>query len=376
MIEREKLPPITHFITGLEVGGAERALHTLLMNGLEGPFRNRVVSLMGPGHYGPLLEKAGIPVTCLEMNPGRPSPRALLRLYSACSVYPCALVQGWMPHGNLAASLVHRLMRQKQAALAWNIRISLEGLHEMRTLTRNIIRMSAQISGRPDALIYNSQRSLQQYTEIGYSLPYASYIPNGFDLEKWSPNANSRSSIRQTLSLSDDDLVFGFVGRGAPQKDLSNLYEAFGRTSIRNPNAILVMVGRDHAVPISSQAKIRSLGERADIPDLMQAFDFLCLSSRSEGFPNVLGEAMASGVPCISTDVGDAQTIIGDTGWIVPPRNSVALADALNAALDVSAETRTTMGRAARKRIEQEFSIPAIVSQYTALYKKLIAGKR
>jgi hypothetical protein len=115
---------ITHIIIGLNVGGAERALFNLLTNGLEGPFRNRVISLMGPGHYGPLLQDAGIPVTCLNMHPGRPTPAAVRRLLAACAAAPTDILQGWMIHGNLAATLAQR-WGNRHAAYAWNVRISL-----------------------------------------------------------------------------------------------------------------------------------------------------------------------------------------------------------------------------------------------------------
>lgn len=107
----------------------------------------------------------------------------------------------------------------------------------------------------------------------------------------------------------------------------------------------------------------------------MRAFDILCLSSRAEGFPNVLGEAMATGVPCVTTDVGDARAIVGATGWVVPPRDSTALAQALRSALDASADEVQSRGYAARSRIQNDFSIAAIVGRYIALYDSLLAGR-
>ena len=118
---------ITHIITGLNVGGAERALHTLLTGGLQGPFDNRVISLMGEGHYGPLLRDAGVPVTCLGMSPGQPSPAAIMRLRRSLRDAPSDIIQGWMYHGNLAASLAARLLPQRPK-VAWNVRVSLESL--------------------------------------------------------------------------------------------------------------------------------------------------------------------------------------------------------------------------------------------------------
>lgn len=364
---------ITHIITGLNVGGAERALYTLLTNGLEGPFRNRVIALMGPGHYGPLLHDAGIPVTCLNMHPGRPTPAALGRLLAACAEAPADILQGWMIHGNLAATLAQR-WNNKRAALAWNVRISLEAGQETKRTTRILTKLGAFLSGQSDAIFYNSRRSQQQYEAIGYRVGLGHYLPNGFDTEKWRPDADIRRKIRQELGFPEDARVIGFIGRGHPQKDLPNLFSAFDKIATNHPHATLVAVGRDIAPHAGDRDRVILLGERPDVHDLLRGFDLLCLSSRAEGFPNVVGEAMASGLPCVSTDVGDASAIIGDTGWIAPPRDAVALAACLDQALACSPQELLARGQRARDRIKQDYSITSIVDRYKALYSSLAKG--
>lgn len=362
---------ITHIITGLDVGGAERALHTLLTNGLQGPFRNHVISLMDPGHYGPLLQQAGIPVSCLHMRPGRPSLRALWRLRTAIRAHPPRIIQGWMTHGNLAATLALRLF-QPRAALAWNIRRSLEGLAQASASTRALIRLGARLSSVPEAILYNAQRSRRQHAAIGYSDLRAQHLPNGFDTDRWQPASSLRAVVRAELGLTGSDRVIGFVGRGHPDKDPANLFHALARVAARNPRAVLVAAGRDldrFGVPSD---RVILTGQRNDLPRLMQGFDLFCLSSRVEGFPNVIGEAMATGVPCVTTDVGDVAAIVGDTGWVVPPRDSDALARALIEAIETPPEELRIRGAAARARIEAEFSIKLVVAKYVALYERLI----
>lgn len=362
---------ITHIITGLNVGGAERALHTLLTNGLEGPFRNRVISLMGPGHYGPLIIAAGIPLTCLNMSPGRPTPKALHRLISACKETPADIVQGWMSHGNIASTLAQRVVHPR-ASLAWNVRLSLEDHRETKVTTRAMIRLGAWLSHRPHAVIYNAERSQQQYTGIGYCDATAHYFPNGFDTAAWRPDADIRHAIRHGLGLTEQSRVIGFVGRGHRQKDINNLFAAFNMIMERHPNAVLVAVGRDLEQYIIPSDRIMLLGQRSDVPDLMRAFDVLCLSSRVEGFPNVIGEAMATGLPCVSTDVGDAREIVGNTGWVAPPRDSIKLAECLDQALTCSPLALEERGQLARKRIINEFSIESVVAKYVKLYNGLL----
>lgn len=363
---------ITHIITGLGVGGAERALHTLLTSGLAANFEHTVISLTGEGYYGPLLRAAGIPVACMNMTPGRPTLGAALRLRRAVRVARPDILQGWMYHGNVAASLVCRLSSPR-AALVWNIRMSLEGTRQMKISTRAVIRIGAWLSKAPDAIIYNAARARGQHELAGYASAAARVIPNGFDTRRWHPNPTARASLRQELNLAADAPVVGFVGRGQPEKDLVNLLSAFTAATATRPDVRLVCVGRDleqyahHLDP----ARVIFLGQRNDIERLMPAFDVLCLSSYFEGFPNVLGEAMACGVPCATTDVGDAAAIVGETGWIARPRDSAALANALSLALNATPEERQARGRLARARVEAHYSLDAIVGEYAALYARL-----
>ncbi|MFM8635760.1 MAG: glycosyltransferase [Planctomycetia bacterium] len=365
---------ITHIITGLDVGGAERALHTLLTHGLEGPFRNHVISLMGLGYYGRLLQQAGIHVTCLDMHPGRPSLLALMALRAAIAENTPDIIQGWMPHGNLAACLARYFFR-RQSSLAWNIRITLENDRYESRLTRMITRFNASMSAAPRAIVYNSLRSRLNYEHLGYSARGSVFIPNGFNTDSWRPDIRDRVAVRNELGISEADRIIGFVGRGHHQKDIPNLFASITEIASSHPEAILVGVGRDLDRFGQPPRRFIPLGQRSDVPRIMRAFDILCLSSRAEGFPNVLGEAMATGVPCVTTDVGDARAIVGATGWVVPPRDSTALAQALRSALDASADEVQSRGYAARSRIQNDFSIAAIVGRYIALYDSLLAGR-
>lgn len=368
-------PLVTHVITGLDVGGAERALYTLLTNGLEGPFRNRVVSLMGLAHYGPLLQQAGIPVSTLNMRAGQPSVASLRALREAVVATRPHVIQGWMPHGNVTAYVTRRLFA-RQASLAWNVRLSLECEREQRLLTRAITRFNAWRSATPQAIIYNSCRARAQHEALGFDARHAHVIPNGFNTETWRPDCIDRAAVRQELGLSAQDRLIGFVGRAHHQKDVPSLFAAFSQVSSRHPEAVLVGVGRELDRYGATHGRRILLGQRGDVPRLMRAFDVLCLSSRVEGFPNVLGEAMASAVPCVTTDVGDARAIVADTGWVVPPRDSAALAEALGRAMEASQEELASRGRAARRRIETEFTIAAIVSRYVTLYGRLLEDRR
>jgi len=351
-------------------------LHTLLTGGLTDSFEHQVVSLTGDGRYGSLLRAAGVPVVCMNMTPGLPTPGAAMRLLNKVRVAEPDIFQGWMYHGNLAASFARRLSAPR-AALAWNIRMSLEATQKMKASTRGVIKIGAWLSQGPNAIIYNATRSRQQHEAVGYAASDGSVLGNGFDTLRWRPDATAGARLKQELGLPSHTMLVGYVGRGHPQKDITNLFSAFAAAAATRPDVRLIVVGRDlkqyggHLDP----ARVFFLGERDDVEHFMPGFDILCLSSAFEGFPNVIGEAMACGVPCVTTDVGDAAAIVADTGWVAPPRDSAALAGALSLALNASPEERQARGEAARRRVEVHYSLAAVIEQYTALYTRLI-GKR
>jgi len=361
---------VTHLIIGLNVGGAERTLYNLLTNGLEGPFKNRVISLTDMGHYGPLLRQRGIAVSSLDMQPERPTTKAVWRLIAQLKAQPSDIVQGWMIHGNLAASLAHSIGAGR-SGMIWNIRRSLEGMESTGRSTRVLTKLGAWISHTADAVIYNARKAIPQYASIGYSNKNAIYLPNGFDTDILHPNLEQKARLRAELDIEPDTRIVGFVGRGHPDKDPENLLDAFAMLENLSCKACLVMVGRDLVRPGYDPSRVKFLGQRVDIPALIQGFDLLCLSSRVEGFPNVIGEAMASAVPCVTTDVGDARDIVGDTGWVAPPRNAARLAACLGEALSCAPEHLFARGVRARARIVTHFSLTPMVESYIALYRSI-----
>jgi glycosyltransferase involved in cell wall biosynthesis len=164
-------------------------------------------------------------------------------------------------------------------------------------------------------------------------------------------------------------------------KDHAAFLEAAQQVARARQNVCFLLVGKGTQTLAASVAakgltdRVRILGYRSDIESLLPGVDMLCLSSAfGEGFPNVLGEAMACGIPCVSTDVGDARSIIGDTGLVVPVRAPASLAQAIIDLIDRGPAAREQLGRAARARIETDFSLARIVGSYTTLYLDLTSN--
>jgi glycosyltransferase involved in cell wall biosynthesis len=176
------------------------------------------------------------------------------------------------------------------------------------------------------------------------------------------------------------------VARDDPLKDHENLIAAAERLASRFPMIRIVLAGRGIDQPdgrvkaaiqrSSAAGRFIALGERHDVPAILNALDVFCLSSASEGFPNVLAEAMSCGLPSVSTDAGDARVILGEAGFCVPVRQPIALAAAIGSVLELSASARQELGMRARRRIESTFAIDAAWQRYQALYAEVLASRR
>jgi len=192
--------------------------------------------------------------------------------------------------------------------------------------------------------------------------------------------------VCEELGISKDALLIGLVGRFDPQKDHYNFVRAAALLNGHALDAHFLLCGDQVSwensiltgwIEASGLAnRFHLLGRREDITRLTAALDIASSSSYTEGFPNVIGEAMSCGVPCVVTDVGDSALIVGNTGKVVPPKNPEALAAAWGDLIKMGPEYRRQLGSAARRRVEENYSLPAIVSKYENLYKELAGDVR
>lgn len=370
-------------ITGLSTGGAERALYNLLAGGLGSSGRRAVISLRDGGSFGSAIRGFGVPVYTLGMKTGVPGLGALMRLRRVVRELRPDVIQGWMYHGNLAAS-VAAWMATVRPAVAWNIRHSLYSLAKEKVLTRQVIRAGGRLSEGVDAVVYNSRVSREQHQANGFDGRRALVIPNGFDVGGLRPDRTVAARVRGEFGIPEKAPLIGHVARFHPMKDHASFLRAAVRVAEGFADARFLVVGRNVSennlalagiVPEQLVDRFCFPGERSDVQDLMRAMDVFCTSSAwGEAFPNVLGEAMACGVPCVATDVGDSADIVGDTGLIVPASDSVALAQGLLAMIGKPAAERVALGRAARVRIERNYGLKEVVAKYGQLYDSLFSG--
>jgi glycosyltransferase involved in cell wall biosynthesis len=379
------LPPgkpfrVLHLISTLDVGGAEQTLYRLVtgMNGSS--FSNMVVALTSMGHTGNMIREAGITACSLDMKKGVPNPRGLFSLARIMNEYRPHIIQGWMYHANLMA-----LFFRNKGQVIWNIRCSDMDLASYGPLYRFTVRAGSLFSRFPDSIITNSCAGRSYHEGIGYAPKAWEVIPNGFDTTLFQPDQATGQEIRAPLDISGDAPVIGLIARFDPMKDHGTFLAAARLLLRSHPAAHFLLAGkgvsrenpylRFLAEQTEQPSRIHLLEERKDISRILNALDIASSSSISEGLPNAVGEAMATGIPCVVTDAGDSAVLVGETGIVVPKKDPQALCSAWQRLLDAGPDYRKAMGERARKRIMDHYSLPSMICRYDTLYRNLIGDR-
>lgn len=370
---------IIHIITGLGDGGAEAVLYRLSTSDKENC--HKVISLMDEGKYGVLLKEAGVEVECLNMPAGSLTPGGLkllwqlLRNEKKVHAGTGMAVQTWMYHGDLVGGLVARTSGIKN--IVWGIHHSILEKGKTKASTRWIAKINAVLSHWiPEVIVCCAEKSRLIHEEIGFCSRKMKVIPNGYDLQKFSPNPADAKLLRQEWGIPENMPLLGMVSRFDPQKDHDNLIKALALLRSQGLEFRCVLVGRGMDAAnqeVTSklllnglQEHVHLLGQRSDIPAVMSALDLHVLSSSAEAFPNVIAEAMACETPCVTTDVGDAALMVGDTGWVVPPGNPQALAAGIQDAVSTMAQAEAWLLRqaAARAHVSNSFGLDRMLASY------------
>lgn len=376
---------ILHLIAGLNAGGAERMLVRLLarMNPLE--FASEVASLSGEGALGGAVRALGVPLHALEISG---NPAAVATLAGLLRSSRPDIVQGWMYHGDVLGTLARLFL--PRARVVWNVRGDV-GHGILSPRTECVFRACAAVSRWvPDVVLFNSERALAGHRRRGYACRDMRVIANGFDLSEFRPDASARVWLREVLGLPGSAELVGMAAGYAPKvKDYSAFLAAAEIVTQDRSGVWFVACGRrvsaENAELVSEvrrrglEGRVFLLGERRDMARLLAALDVFCLASRSEGFPNVVGEAMACGVPVVTTDVGDARALVGEEGRVVGVGDARGLAAVCLELLAAGREAREALGRRARERVGRLFEIGSVARRYEGLYRELcggVAGRR
>jgi glycosyltransferase involved in cell wall biosynthesis len=374
---------VVHLITTLAIGGAEQMLVKLLRAMDRSEFEPTVVTLVNDGALIEIIQDLGIEVRSLDLRRGEVSPRALRRLITILRATRPDLVQSWMYHANVAASMARPWLPRK-TGVAWNIRQSLYDISKERFLTQAVIRSGRVLAPHADALVNNSHVSRDQHARIGYVNTRSLVIPNGFEVDSFRPDPVARASFRGELAVDDGAVLVGIVARVHPSKDHANFFRAAEIAAARDPRLAFVCAGRGtdtharcrEAMRGPLRGRLHLLGERVDVPRVMAGLDILVSSSNTEGCPNAVGEGMACGLPVIGTDIGDTRDVIGDAGRIVPCADPARLAAEIESLSALGHARRREFGDVARERIRTAYSIESVAARFGRLYHEIVNERR
>jgi glycosyltransferase involved in cell wall biosynthesis len=374
---------VLHIITAINVGGAETMLCKYLENKNSEGTKHVVLSLMKPGPKAAGIKALGIPVYTLGMKRWFPGPVEALRLVRLVNIIRPDVLHGWMYHGNLAASFAH-FASAFNVPLVWNVRHSLADPKRESWRTRILLKVSAAISRRPSAIIYNSAAAAIQHRDAGYAPEKAVVLPNGFDFDLFRPNGEARKRLNLEYGIDPGAILVGKIARLHPMKDHAMLVEAVALARAQGHDLHLLMMGEGLAKPpddlqqqidrLLPANRITLIGGRSDVADLLPGLDILALSSAwGEGFPNVIGESLACQVPVVATDVGDSAAIVADSGIIALPGDTEAFSNALVEMAALGPAGRRSLGFAGRNRAKANYGLAEVSARYDKLHNDLVS---
>ncbi len=372
---------IVHIINSLEFGGAEAMLCDLVLRHDRNQWEPTVVTLIDNMSVAQPLIDAGVPILCMNMRPGFPDPRGVLRLARALKKLAPDLVQTWMDHSNLIGGVVTRMV--SKTPVVWGIHHADHVREKTKKSTLMTVAACARFSRTvPKQIVSCSHHGRKLYAARGFDEGRMQVIPNGFDLTRFRMIADAPERLRKDLGLKSDAMFVGMAARFDPLKDHHTFVQAALKIAERIPSAQFVMCGtridrsnRELAELLQSTgmaSRFHLLGPIRDMPAFYSAMDLVVSSSISEAFPLVLGEAMACGTVCVATDVGDSALILKGVGEIAPPGDPASLASACVEVLRRDVHTRHQMGLTARQSVAERFGLDAVTRQYERLYSRVL----
>lgn len=362
-------------INCLSQGGAQQGLLRFIQEADKGAIEATVFSLLPIRTLEEPLIRAGARVEVFNIR----KPMEFLRLLFAVRSFKPDLIHGRMYQSAMVATIAH-FFCGRRSKLIWGIHHSINALAEESFSMRASIALMRFISRYPSAIHFVSSRSLREHIEKGFTSKSSVLIPNGIDLNEFRKCHSARERIRAQLGISTDSLVIGHVGRWAEMKDYPTLFRAFALLLKRRPETVFLMIGdglnmgNPEFCSLADQhgiaPAIAGLGRRTDIANLMNAMDiFVLSSSRGEAFPNVLVEALSTGLMCVATDVGDCANIIRQFGRVVPTCDPERLSNALYEIAGTSPDKRAQLAVEASKYIGEHYSIQTTCRQLLNLYR-------
>jgi glycosyltransferase involved in cell wall biosynthesis len=363
----------------LEIGGAERQIVLLA-----GELRRRghdikVCLFYSRGELGDELRGAGVLINSLEKRGRWDIFRFLFRFLNLLWNEKPEILYSFLPIPN-ALALFSKFISPK-TKVVWGVRGSFIDHSKYDWLTWTAYKVELYLSRFSDLIISNSRAGRDYAVNNGFPSEKTIVIFNGVDDAVFQPNPEAGRSLRDSWCANDNGCLIGLIGRLDPIKGHSVFFRAAAKIVEKRNDVRFVCVGdgpEDYRQNLQNLAedlgianKVVWAGGRTDMPAVYNALDLLCSSSHGEGFPNVIGEAMVSGVPCVVTDVGDCAELVGETGIVVPPKDPEALATGLLEMLNRLSEN-PGLKVTVRKRILERFSKEVLIQKCETALEELL----
>lgn len=369
---------ILHIINTLEHGGAQSVL-LQLAKGLNAEKNSQaVIILKQQNQLSVKFEALNIPVKFIH-------PINLFKLIKTIRAYQPDLIQTWLYHSDLIGCLVKFF--NWRVPLIWGVHHTTDNLKTLKPTTAWIVRILALLSNWiPNQIICCSESAYQTHLALGYSKEKMVVIPNGVDTSYFQPNSSASDLIKKELGLEEKVCLIGMFARYHPQKDFQTLIHAAKNLLQKNSRIHFVLAGA--GVDSSNQELMgwvksenlqnhfHLLGNRNDMPTLIAAMKVITLtSSHGEAMPQILTEAMACGVPCVATNIGDVKKIISETGFVVEAKQPASLAEAWQKLIELKDEEYNLLAVKTRERAVRFYDSQLMTNQYNKIYRALIQNE-
>ena len=372
-IKNESRSEIVYIVNSLEKGGAENVLFNLIKE--KNKARIIIITLIKKSFYGNILEKKGYKVYNINLKKDIFIFSKLFKLVFLLIKFKPITVHTWLYHSNLVGGIVAKSLGVKN--IFWSIHHDYEYSNLFMMIELKLLTILSYFI--TNKIIYCSNSSKKNHLANGFKQRNSILIENGVCVSKFKYNIDIRNRLRDKFKIKNDCLVLGNVSRYHPIKDHDTLLKAFQKLKESKLNFKAILVGRglsEENIELINiikkynlQDEIILYGPCDEVYKIINAFDLNILSSKSECFPMTLIESMSCGIPCISTDVGDAKKIIGNSGWIIEKENPIALTNCVKY-INSKKYLLKEKSNLARIRVTSFFNINQTNSKYNDLYPR------
>lgn len=372
---------IVFLARSLGYGGAERQLGVLASGLQQRGHSVSVVTFYPGGELEPDLRSSGVRIRSLDKHGRWDVATFLARLHRVLREESPNVLHSYLGMANIIAGATRPLF--PGVRVVWGERAANMDLSQYDWLSRFSTSLARVLSSTPDLVIVNSRAAFEYAARHGYPRAKMVVIPNGIDAERFTPDPAARRRVREEWQVGTDRLV-GLVARLDPVKDHRTFLSAAAHLAQDRRGVRFVCVGdgdaeygramQRFASELGIADRVRWIPARPDMPAVYNALDIACVSSNSESFPNVLGEAMACGVPCVATNVGDVAWLLGRPASIAPVGDARGLADRVRSLLDLDAESIAAVAREERAHVVAHFSVASLVANTERALSSLFGG--